>query len=399
MEFSSLENQVDKLVEHLKKREKFADSELNIVTSPYRISPLGAHIDHQGGPVLGMTINARTLLAFIPNYERKIRLYSMNFPGVVEFDLDNVKTPRRDDWSRYAMGAAKVIQEHMPIEVGFTGAVAGSLPASGLSSSASVGLAYLKALSHLNTAHLSSEQYVSLDSEIENKYLKLQVGILDPSSIVYGKKNCILRIDSLSGEVVPHAKPNFGLDFKILILYSGLTRELTSSGFNERVEACKRIAGLLGLMGGLKSPSVLSDIPSQVYEAQIKRLPEDIKNWAIHYFSEVQRVEEGIKAWDTGNIKKFGELMNESSKSTLENYDTGSPEIDYLLKLTSSGEGVYGAAINAGGYGGCVVAFVNHDFPENSAYEIINQYTNEYPELREQAAVFFAESDNGLILL
>ena len=72
MEFLSLENQVDKLVEHLKKREKFSDSELSIVTSPYRISPLGAHIDHQGGPVLGMTINARTLLAFIPNCEKKI---------------------------------------------------------------------------------------------------------------------------------------------------------------------------------------------------------------------------------------------------------------------------------------------------------------------------------------
>ncbi len=399
MEFLSLENQVDKLVEHLKKREKFSDSELNIVTSPYRISPLGAHIDHQGGPVLGMTINARTLLAFIPNYERKIRLYSLNFPGVVEFDLDNVKTPRRDDWGRYAMGAAKVIQEHMPIEVGFTGAVAGSLPASGLSSSASVGLAYLKALSHLNTAHLSSEQYVSLDSEIENKYLKLQVGILDPSSIVHGKKSCILRIDSLSGEVVPHAKPNFGLDFKILIIYSGLTRELTSSGFNERVEACKRAAGLLGLMGGLKSPSILSDIPSQVYEAQKKRLPEDIKNWAIHYFSEVQRVEEGIKAWDTGNIKKFGKLMNESSRSTLENYDKGSQEIDCLFKLTSSIEGVYGAAINGGGYGGCVVAFVSNDFPENSALDILSTYTKEYPDLKEFAVAYFAESEEGLKLI
>jgi len=399
MEFLSLEDQVDKLVEHLKKREKFSDSELNIATSPYRISPLGAHIDHQGGPALGMTINARTLLTFIPNYEKKIRLYSLNYPGVVEFSIDNIKTPRKDDWGRYAMGAAKIIQEYMPIEVGFTGAVAGSLPASGLSSSASVGLAYLKALSHLNTVHLTSKQYVSLDSKIENEYLKLQVGILDPSSIVHGKKSCILRIDSLSGKVVPHLKPNFGLDFKILILYSGLTRELTSSGFNERVEACKRTAGLLGLMGGLKSPSILSNIPSQVYETQKKRLPEDVKNWAIHYFSEVQRVEEGIKAWDTGNIKKFGDLMNESSKSTLENYDTGSQEIDRLFKLTSSTEGVYGAAINGGGYGGCVVAFVSNEFPENSAYERINQYTNEYPELREQATVFFAESDNGLILL
>lgn len=399
MEFLPLQDQVEKLVEHLKKREKFAESELKIAASPYRISPLGAHIDHQGGPVLGMTVNARTLLAFVPNHERKIRLYSMNFPGVVEFGLDYIQTPTRDDWGRYAMGAAKVIQEHMPIEVGFTGAITGSLPASGLSSSASVGLAYLKALAYVNNCNLSNEDYVVLDSGIENEYLKLQNGILDQSSIVYGKHNSMLYINTISGEVTAHPKPESGEDFKILILYSGLTRELTSSGFNERVEACNKTAGLLGLMGGLKSPSVLSDIPLDVYETEKKRLPEDIKQWAIHYFSEVGRVKEGIKAWDTGELERFGDLMNESSKSVLQNYETGSMEIKRLFELASSYDGVYGAAINGGGYGGCVVAFVSNNFSENSASEILNIYTKEYPELNEKAAAYFAEPDQGLRLL
>ena len=399
MDFLPLQDQVEKLTEHLKKREKFSDSELNVIASPYRISPLGAHIDHQGGPVLGMTINARTLLAFTPNYEGKIRLYSMNYPGIVEFSVDYIKTPKKDDWGRYAMGAAKVIQERMPIKVGFTGAITGSLPASGLSSSASVGLAYLKALSLLNNFDVTSEQYVSLDSDIENKYLKLQNGILDQSSIIYGKNNCMLHIDTLSKEVTEHLKPKSGNDFKILILYSGLTRELTSSGFNERVGECKRTARLLGLMGGLKSPSVLSDIPLEVYEAQKKRLPQDVKNWAIHYFSEVERVEEGIKAWDRGDIEKFGDLMNRSSMSTLKYYDKGSLEAKRLFELTSSNEGVYGAAINGGGYGGCVVAFVRNEFTENSASEIINEYANEHPNLREKATAYFARPDNGLRLL
>lgn len=399
MEFSPLEDQVEILVEHLKRREKFGASELRIISSPYRISPLGAHIDHQRGPVLGMTINARTLLAFIPNYEKRIRLYSTNYPGVVEFSLDNIKTAKKDDWGRYVMGAAKVIQERMPIEVGFTGVIAGSLPASGLSSSASVGLAYLKALSHLNNLNLTSKEYIALDSEIENKYLKLQVGILDQSSIVYGKKSCMLHIDTLSGEVVRHPKAVSGLNFKILILYSGLTRELTSSGFNDRVEACKRTAGLLGLMGGLKSPKVLSDIPSEIYEKQKDRLPEDVKPWAMHYFSEVTRVEEGIKAWDEGDIEKFGELMNESSISTLENYDKGSSEAKRLFELTSSCEEVYGAAINGGGYGGCVVAFVREEFVENSASEIISKYNLAFPQFKEKSAALFAESEEGLKLI
>ena len=111
MEIATIEDRVSEVTEYLRKREKFADSDLSIICSPYRISPLGAHVDHQGGPVLGMTINAGSLLAFIPTHERKIRLYSMNYPGVVEFSLDNIKTPRRDDWGRYAMGAVKATQE------------------------------------------------------------------------------------------------------------------------------------------------------------------------------------------------------------------------------------------------------------------------------------------------
>jgi len=399
MELMPISAEIEKLIEYLKKREKFAYSDLNVVVSPYRISPLGAHIDHQGGPVLGMTINTGSLLAFIPNHERKVRLYSINYPGVVEFSIENIKNPRRDDWGRYAMGAAKVIQEHMPIEVGFTGAITGSLPASGLSSSASVGLAYLKALAYANNCILSNEDYVVLDSEIENKYLKLQNGILDQSSIVYGKKNRMLYIDTVSGEVTAHSKTESTEGFKILILYSGLKRELTSTGFNTRVEACRKTAGLLGLMGGLNSAKTFSDIPEEVCFSQQKRLPEDIKHWAIHYFSEAGRVKEGIKAWDTGDLEQFGSLMNESSRSTLQNYENGSPQIRYLFERTISQDRVYGAAINGGGYGGCVVVFVSNEFSENSALEILSAYTKKYPELKDKAQAYFTELDEGLRLL
>lgn len=346
-----------------------------------------------------MTINARTLLAFMPNHERKVRLYSTNYPGIVEFSIGNIKTPRRDDWGRYAMGAAKVIQEQKPLELGFTGALTGSLPASGLSSSASAALAYLKALAYVNNCDLSYEDYVVLDSKIENNYLKLQNGILDQSSIACGKKNSMLYINTVYKEVATHPKPTLAKDFKILIIYSGLTRELTSSGFNTRVEACKKTAALLGLMGGLKSGRIFSDIPEEVYLAQQKRLPESLKHWAVHYFSEVRRVNEGIKAWDAGELERFGNLMNESSRSTLQNYEDGSIQANRLFEITCLQDGVYGAAINGGGYGGCVVAFVCNGFSENSASEIINTYTKEYPQLKEKAAVYFANTDDGLRLL
>ena len=399
MDFPNIQDRVSEVIEYLRKREKFADSDLNIICSPYRISPLGAHIDHQGGPVLGMTVNAGSLLAFIPNNERKIRLYSTNYPGVVEFSIDTIRTPRRDDWGRYAMGAAKIIQEDYSIRLGFTGVISGSLPASGLSSSASVALAYLRALSYLNNCYTSKEKLVDLDSRIENEYLRLQNGVLDQSSIVYGKKNCMLYIDTLSKTVSQHLKPDGRDNFKILILFTGLSRELTTSGFNSRVEACKKTATILGLMGGLKSPTLLSDIPQDVYFAQQKRLPKELQPWAAHYFSEVARVEQGIKAWENGNWNEFGHLMNESSRSTLQNYESESTHSKSLFELTSNFEGVYGAAINAGGYGGCVVAMVREDFTQLSALEILANYTSKFPEIRERANVYFAESDEGLRMI
>ncbi|NIU87441.1 MAG: hypothetical protein GWN56_09180, partial [Nitrosopumilaceae archaeon] len=97
---------------------------------------------------------------FIPKSEKKIRLYSTNYPGITEFSLETIRTPRRDDWGRYAMGAAKVLQEYYSIQTGFTGVISGSLPASGLSSSASVALAYLRALSYLNNCYASKEKLV-----------------------------------------------------------------------------------------------------------------------------------------------------------------------------------------------------------------------------------------------
>ena len=91
MNFPKLNEQIIKLTAYLNKREKHADSGLHVVVSPYSISPLGADIAGQGGTALGMTINAYSVLVLFPTKERKIRLYSMNYPGVAEFGLGNIK--------------------------------------------------------------------------------------------------------------------------------------------------------------------------------------------------------------------------------------------------------------------------------------------------------------------
>ncbi len=269
----------------------------------------------------------------------------------------------------------------------------------GLSSSASAGLAYLKALAHINGIELTGDDYVDLDRRIENDYLKLQNGILDQTSIVHGKRDNLLYIDTRTGNTELYAKPEKGADFKILIVYSGIPRELTSSGFNIRVEECAKAAGFLGLMGGVRSAKILSDVPASVFRENSTRLPEELRRRAAHYYGEVERVKRGVVAWNEGDIEEFGALMNESCESSFSNYESGSPELKSLQQIISSTKGVYGSRLNGGGYGGSLTAFVRTSFTKESAAGILKQYTNEYPETEGSAAVYFAESDDGMRLL
>ncbi|MBI4229144.1 MAG: hypothetical protein HY693_05400 [Deltaproteobacteria bacterium] len=402
MKFQTLSQLKEELVAFLKKRESVPEGELSFVVSPYRICPLGAHIDHQGGPVLGMTIEAYTILAFMPLAAPKVRLHSMNYPGVVEFDLQKIGPPDMSDWGRYVRGAAKVIGDSKPLSHvprGFIGAVNGTLPSSGLSSSASVGLSYLYALAMVNELHFSKIDFIRLDRRLENDYLGLQNGILDQATIINGKKDHLLYINTITGNVKSYSKPLDSDDLKIIIVHSGFTRELTSSSFNTRVEECKAVSKLLGEMGGIESANILSDIPEEVYKRYRKVLTGYLRRRADHYFSEVRCAEDGYKYWQQGDWVNFGRLMNESCNSSIENYESGSPALITLQEIFSSTNCVYGSRFSGGGYGGCAIGFVGREFDEKDAYTILENYLDRFPMARGRASIYFVDSDDGIRFL
>jgi galactokinase len=396
MNFKSLSVLKHELIFFLKEQEHIPERRLSFIVSPYRICPLGAHIDHQGGPVLGMTIQAYTVLAFIPVVAPKVRLHSRNYPGVVEFDLQEVFPADMGDWGRYARGATKVLGGLNTLSHGFVGAVNGTLPSSGLSSSASVGLSYLYALAAVNELNLSNNDFIQLDRRLENEYLGLQNGILDQATILNGRKDHLLYINTVSSEVISEERPKHSDDFKIIIVDSGFSRELTSSGFNSRVEECRMVSKLLGQMGGIESANSLSDIPEEIYRRYRGTLAENLMKRAEHYFSEVQRVEDGIKYWRDGNWVDFGRLMNESCSSSIENYESGSPALIKLQRVFRETTGVYGSRFCGGGYGGCVMGFVKPELSDNDSSKLLENYLSSVPEAKGKAAVYKVKSDEGI---
>lgn len=350
------------------------------IFSPYRICPIGAHIDHQGGVVLGRTIHLGTMLEYEPTHTNKVYISSERF-GETQFAIGELD---REHWSRYAQAAARVLN----INQGIKAHVQGSLIGSGLSSSASVGLAFLKALADVNQLERTAEQLVHLDYQLEHDELGLQNGLLDPMSIVYGKRNALLFMDPKTGSVSPISDPPSS-GFAWVVAYSGISRELTKSGFNIRVDECHQAAQAL-----LSNAKILSDVPREIFDDRKINLPENLRKRAEHYFSEVERVRAGAQAWQDGDLETFGYLMNQSCHSSITNYQSGSDILIELHELISATAGVYGSRFSGGGYGGCVVALVQKASTENICSSIAEQFKAKHPELDSQ--VFIAESTDGL---
>ena len=212
------------------------------------------------------------------------------------------------------------------------------MPIGGLSSSASVIITFLSALCKVNNIHLSQHEMIMTALDAENNYVGVSCGKLDQSCEVYSKKNHLLYLDTKddSFELIPQhpdMKP-----YKIAIFFSGIERTLAGSAFNMRVDECRSAAYALKAYAGIpygKFPDTyLRDVPYEVYLQYKDRLPENFAKRAEHWYTEFDRVQKGAEAWRRGDLETYGRLSFESGRSSIYNWETGSPELKTLYEIT-----------------------------------------------------------------
>ncbi|CAH9109873.1 unnamed protein product [Cuscuta epithymum] len=385
--------------------------EVRFAVSPYRICPLGAHIDHQGGTVTAMTINHGILLGFVPSSDAQVYLQSGQFKGEVRVRVDEVALPihvakskglcvakdlyephiEEAKWGDYVRGALYALQKSgNHLAKGITGFICGSggLDSSGLSSSAAVGVAYLLALESANNLSVSPTENIEYDRIIENEYFGLENGILDQSAILLSSRGCLTCIDCKTREykqIQPptshdHLKTEFQSAHKIMLAFSGLKQALTANpGYNRRVSECREAAKvLLKASGSEIAEPILSNVAQKDYEAHKNKLETNLARRAEHYFSENNRVVKGVEAWASGNIEEFGKLITESGLSSIQNYECGCEPLIQLYHVLLKAPGVYGARFSGAGFRGCCVALVESERAEEAAAFV----RNEYPKLQ-----------------
>ena len=373
---------------------------VRIVRAPYRICPLGAHIDHQRGSVTALAIDRSVLLAYATTEDGRVRLASRDFPGVVEFEVGDVPGPGRDDWGNYPKGAVLALRKRYPIERGIVGLIAGELLGGGVSSSAAAGVAYLLALEEANGLEVGPSENIALDQAIENGYLGLRNGILDQAAILLSKRGFLTRIDCASGEYRRLAAPPGMPPFRILLAYSGLRKSLVGTDYNRRVDECAEAARiLLEAVGRPDAEAVLGNVSPEEYATYRGRIAGAPSRRAAHFFGESDRVERGSSAWESGDLETFGRLMTASGASSITHYECGSPPLIDLHEILNATEGVLGARFSGAGFRGCCVALVRPDIADQVAASVAEAYARRQPDLAADAPVVLCGTADAASIL
>jgi galacturonokinase len=329
-----------------------------------------------------------------------VRLTSLDFPGEVRFDLDNVPPQRRGDWGNYPRGAVCALQQDRRLDRGIVGVTAGRLGEGGLSSSAAIGCAYLLALEHANELAVSDKRNIALDQYIENTYLGLRNGILDQSAILLSRNDHLTWIDCATVEHALIPLPPSMPDFVMLIAFSGLKQALVGTDYNRRVAECAEAARrLLEAAGRREVEALLGRVRPDEYAAHCDRLSGPPARRAAHFFSEVDRVARGMAAWKSGDLAGFGRLMTASGESSIVNYECGAPPLIDLYRILIETDGIYGARFSGAGFRGCCIALVASDAADRAAETVRSAYARRYPDLAGDAPVLLCRSDDGARIL
>ena len=369
------------------------------IFSPYRVCPIGAHVDHQHGLVTGFAIDKGVDLWFNVREDSQVNLTSNSFEGDVHLDLSTRSEVREKHWGDYARGAKYALKKRFELTRGIDGVLQGSLPVGGLSSSAAVLIAYVMAFAKANGIMLQPFEVAQIASEAEREYIGLNNGLLDQACIALGQKDGLLFLDCDTNDWrIIKRNPKMP-DFEIGIFFSGLTRSLVNSDYNLRVSECKTaVWNMLAYQNQPLKPfekTFLRDIPKTVFDSTRDLMPLRFAKRAEHFYSEYRRVRQGVTAWESGNIQLFGKLSFDSCESSIHNYECGSPELISIYNIMRPLPGVYGGRFSGAGFKGAVIALVDPRYKDSIEQELTRQYLEIYPEYTDTFKVFWVKPDNG----
>ena len=368
--------------------------------SPYRVCPIGAHSDHNLGKITGLAIDQGIHIAYNKTEDGSIEITSLQFPSMVNWNLHKIPEVKQNDWADYLRGASWSLSKTHTLNNGIHGVIEGTLPIGGLSSSASVILAFMTALCKVNNIRLAPQEFIDIAYEAELNYVGVSVGKLDQSCEVLSRKNHLLYLDTKdnSYELIP--TPSSMKPYKIAIFFSGLEHSLLGSKFNMRVDELRAgvyaLQAFAGLEYGKFRDANARNVPFEIFQQYKEKLPTPWRKRGEHWYTEFRRVEAGAEAWRRGDIEEYGHLSFESGMSSIKNWESGAPEQIRLYHIMRETEGIYGGRFSGAGFKGCCMALIDPKYEETITDRVTREYLKAFPHLSDKFSVHICESSDGL---
>ena len=348
--------------------ELFGDVETTKVFAPGRVNLIGEHTDYNNGLVFPVAIDKGTTVELAKRLDRRINVISKDFDyEQVVFELGDTTYDKRTFWVNYVKGAFLELQKLATMRHGYNIYIHGNQPlGAGLSSSASLTVALVKAISESIELYLEPLAAAECAQAIENNFLNCSCGLMDHAISAMGLSGHALKIDFDHFEVEHCEIPE---PLTLLVVNSNVKRTLVGSEYNQRRRECEMAAKTMQL------PSLRQANIDLLRECQDRLSPNEYKR-ARHIISENNRVERLYNDLKAGNFKNIGPLMEHSHISMRDDFEISIPEIDRLVEVIQTNiKTIGGARMTGGGFGGCVIALLHKEELQDVIQAIADEYT------------------------
>jgi galactokinase len=367
-------------------QQRFGRKPEYLACAPGRVNLLGEHVDYNEGFVLPVAIDRATWIAFSPSNTEQSTLAAIDLSEEITFTartavsrtcLDGGALP---GWALYPAGVSWALASAGLTTPGVKAVYASDVPSgSGLSSSASIEIAFVIMWQTLGGWKLKPLELARIAQRAEVDYVGVKCGIMDQFASVCGEEDHALLLDcrSLEWRTIPLPK-----DIAIVIADTTVRRQLADGEYNKRRTSCEEAVRIL--RQALPELHSLRDISFEDFSRLSAMIPPIAKKRAHHVVAEIERTRHAIPLLESGDIASFGQLMNECHASLRDLYEVSIPELDCMVRIAQSLPGCYGARLTGAGFGGCTVNVVQNDLASAFCQKLEADYereTNLHPKV------------------
>ena len=344
-----------------------------VYTSPGRVNLIGEHTDYNGGFVFPGAIDKGIYAVINPNGTDKVRAYSLDYDGQVEFGMNEEDAPQ-ESWARYIFGVCREMKKRGFEPKGFDTVFVGDVPlGAGMSSSAALESTFANALNEIFNLNIDRFELARIGQSTEHNYCGVKCGIMDQFASVFGKKGHLMRLNcaTMEFEYFPFNPEGY----KVVLLDTVVKHELASSAYNKRRESCENACAHIKA----RHPEVnyLSDATMAMLDEVKAEISEEDYMRAVYVIGEKQRVLDVCEALEKGDYDTVGDRMFGTHYGMSKEYEVSCEELDFLNDVAKQC-GVTGSRVMGGGFGGCTINLVKEDVYDNFIATAKKEYLAKY---------------------